>query len=164
MGRDAPPRVRIVGAVPEEAYRGSLEDDGFYTPLIKDHSLEKIRVHNYYVALFTTSMKAHWPQRAYLGLYSGPGRARVESTGEIIETTAMSAFRPRFPFTKYIFVDSDPRCIEALRGRIGALHEEHDVTLLESDVTEAVPQITTRAPTASRASTASLIGPAVLSK
>lgn len=127
--------------MPEEAYRGGLEDDGFYAPLIKEHSVEKIRVHNYYVTLFTTSMKARWPQRAYLGLYSGPGRARVESTGEIIETTAMSAFRPRYPFTKYIFVDSDPRCIEALRGRIGALHEEHDVTLIESDVTEAVPQI-----------------------
>ena len=25
-----------------------LEDDGLYTPSIKDHSLEKIRLHNYY--------------------------------------------------------------------------------------------------------------------
>lgn len=26
-----------------------LEDDGYYTPTIRRHSLEKIRLHNYYV-------------------------------------------------------------------------------------------------------------------
>ena len=127
--------------MPGEPFLGGLEDDGLYTPKIKPHSVEKIRVHNYYLALFTTSMKVRWPQRAYLGLYSGPGRARIEGTGEIIETTAMSAFRPRHPFTNYIFVDSDPRCIEALKGRIGALPGEHDVTLIEADVCDAVPRI-----------------------
>lgn len=125
----------------DETYLKDLEDDGFYTPQIKQHSVEKIRVHNYYLALFTTSMKTRWPQRAYLGLYSGPGRARIEATGEIIETTAMSAFRPRFPFTKYIFVDDDPRCIEALERRVAALPDQHDVTLIRADVTEAVPHI-----------------------
>jgi three-Cys-motif partner protein len=127
--------------VADELYRGALADDGLYTPIIKQHSVEKIRVHNYYLALFTTSMKAHWPQRAYLGLYSGPGRARLEGTGEIVETTAMSAFRPRSPFTKYIFVDNDPRCIEALEGRIAALPDKHDVSLIPADVKDALPQI-----------------------
>lgn len=111
-------------------YLSGLADDGLHTPSIKLHSVEKIRVHNYYVSLFTTAMKDHWPQRAYLGLYSGPGRALVEPTGEVIETTAMSAFRPRFPFTKYIFVDNDERCIEALSGRIDALDREFDVSLI----------------------------------
>lgn len=118
-----------------------LEDDGFYTPEIKRHSLEKIRLHNYYVALFTTSMKDRWPQRAYLGLYSGPGRARLSGTGEIVETTALSALRADYPFTKYIFVDNDPRCVEALNGRIAALSAGHDVTIIERDVNEAVPDI-----------------------
>lgn len=122
-------------------YLAGLADDGLYTPSIKPHSVEKIRVHNYYVSLFTTAMKDHWPQRAYLGLYSGPGRASVESTGEVIETTAMSAFRPRFPFTKYIFVDNDERCIEALSGRIEALESDFDVSLIHADVEHAVPQI-----------------------
>lgn len=124
-----------------EAFRRGLADDGFYTPEIKHHSLEKIRVHNYYLDLFTTSMRSHWPQRAYLGLYSGPGRARMEATGEIIETTALSAFRQRFPFTKYIFVDNDSRCIESLRGRIAALPDQQDVTLIHADVTEALPRV-----------------------
>lgn len=124
-----------------ENFLAGLEDDGFYTPSIKEHSVEKIRVHNYYVSLFSTSMKDRWPQRAYLGLYSGPGRARVEGTGDIIETTAMSAVRTRFPFTKYIFVDSDPRCIEALEGRIAVLPERPDATLIRADVSAAVPEV-----------------------
>jgi len=122
-------------------YRRGLEDDGFYTPSIKPHSIEKIRVHNYYVSLFTTSMKDHWPQRAYVGLYSGPGRAQVDSTGEIIETTAMSAFRPKYPFTKYIFVDNDKRCVDALDGRISALEHDLDVGLIHADVETATPKI-----------------------
>ncbi|MEE9132306.1 MAG: hypothetical protein V3U13_01980 [Gemmatimonadota bacterium] len=75
-----------------------LEDDGLYTPSVKRHSLRKIEVHNYYVSLFSTAMSNQWPQRAYLGLYSGAGRARVAETDEIVETTVMSAFRVRDPF------------------------------------------------------------------
>ncbi len=118
-----------------------LEDDGLYTPSVKRHSLRKIEIHNYYVSLFSTAMNNQWLQRAYLGLYSGAGRARVAETDEIVETTVMSAFRVRDPFTKYIFVDNDRRCIEALEGRISALDDEHDVSLIRRDVCEAVPEI-----------------------
>ncbi len=123
-----------------EFLRG-LVDDHHYTPDIKTHSLEKIRLHNYYARLFSSSMKDKWPQRAYVGLYSGAGRARIEETGEIIETTAMSVFRLRHPFTKYIFVDHDPRCIGALKNRIATLGHQHDVTLLERNVRDGVADI-----------------------
>lgn len=129
-----------------EDLRRGLEDDGLYTPKIKAHSLKKIRIHDYYVSVFSTSMKKRWPQRAYLGLYSGPGRAEIEYTGEIVETTALSALRMKYPFTKYIFVDNDPRCIEALAGRIAALPRDHDVELIQADVTEATPQILSAMP------------------
>jgi three-Cys-motif partner protein len=127
-----------------------LPDDGHFTPTIKQHSVRKIELHNYYVSLFTTSMKDRWPQRAYLGLYSGAGRARLEETGEILETTALSALRVRYPFTKYIFVDHDPRCIDALRARIATLHESHDVSLIQRDLNEAVPDIIAAMPPFSR--------------
>lgn len=123
-----------------------LADDHLYTPRIKQHSLEKIRLHNYYVSLFTRSMKHHWPQLAYLGLYSGAGRAVVEESGEIVETSALSAVRIDSPFTKYIFVDKDPRCIEALSARIAAVPGQHDVTLINKDVVEAVSDIKTAMP------------------
>ena len=118
-----------------------LEDDGFYTPSIKEHSLRKIRLHNYYVRLFSTAMKTKWPQRAYLGLYSGAGRATVEETGEIVATTAVSAIQMPDPFTKYIFVDNNPKCITALRARVDALGGDRDISVIESDVAEAVPEI-----------------------
>ena len=123
------------------AITGGLEDDGLYTPTVKAHSLQKIRLHNYYMSLFSTAMKRKWPQRAYLGLYSGAGRARLQENREIIETTAMGAIRVRDPFTKYIFVDNDPRCIEALRGRLNVLDQDYDVSFIERDVAEAVPEI-----------------------
>ena len=118
-----------------------LEDDGLYTPPIKEHSLRKIRAHNYYVRLFTTAMKNKWPQRVYLGLYSGSGRARVSGTNEIVPTTAISALQVPDPFTKYIFVDNNPDCIAALEARIGALGGDYDVSLINKNVSEAVPAI-----------------------
>ena len=123
-----------MGAALEDGLRG-LEDDELYTPLIKDHSLEKIRLHNYYVRLFSTGMKNKWRQRAYLGLYSGPGRARMK-TGEIVATTAISALQVPDPFTKYIFVDNNPKCIETLKARVRALDGDHEVSFVKRDVSE----------------------------
>jgi three-Cys-motif partner protein len=118
-----------------------LEDDGLYTPTIKEHSLEKIRRHNYYAEMFATGMRKKWPQLAYIGLYSGAGRARLERSGEIVETTAVSALRLPDPFTKYIFVDSDERCTDALKGRIATLPSRHDVSILPGDVHGVVPLV-----------------------
>ena len=121
-------------------FRG-LKDDGLYTSSIKEHSLRKIELHNAYVSLFSRAMKNIWPQRAYVGLYSGPGRGRLAGTGEIVTTTPLAAVQVSDPFTKYIFVDNDPRCIEALEARIHALDRDYDMSCIEEDVSEAVPEI-----------------------
>lgn len=118
-----------------------MEDDGHYLPEIGAHSLEKLRRHNYYAGIFSKAMAEKWTHRVYIGLYSGAGRARLRSTGEIVETSAMSVLRQEVPFTKYIFVDSDPRCIEALGQRISALERDRDVTLIQRPVNDAVPDI-----------------------
>lgn len=125
----------------DELLRRGLDDDGLFAPTIKEHSLEKIRIHNYYVSMFTTAMREHWDQLAYVGLFSGAGRAQLSETTEYVETSAMGALRLRFPFTKYIFVDSDSRCIGALEQRIRALPSSHDITLLHRDVSTAVPDV-----------------------
>ena len=118
-----------------------LEDDGLYTPSIKEHSLRKIEAHDYYVSLFATAMKNKWPQRAYLGLYSGAGRARVSGTNKIVPTTAIAALQVPDPFTKYIFVDNNPDCIAALEARVAALGGDYDVSFIKKDVSEAIPAI-----------------------
>ncbi|SOD03289.1 three-Cys-motif partner protein [bacterium JGI 053] len=118
-----------------------MEEDGHYRPEIKAHSLEKHRRHNYYAALFSKAMHRRWANRAYIGLYAGAGRALVKPGGELVETSALAVFRQEVPFTKYIFVDSDRRCIEALDARIRALPSAFDVTLISTDVNDAVPEI-----------------------
>ncbi len=127
-----------------------LQDDGLYLPTIKEHSLEKMARHDYYANLFSTGTKRSWHQRAYLGLYSGAGRARIESTGEIVETTAMSVLRLKTPFTKYIFVDEDQDCTEALNVRMQSLSTVFDISLLTGDVNELIPQIRAALPRYSR--------------
>lgn len=134
----------------DERFVRVVEDDGLYTPSIKQHSIRKIRLHNHYIALFSRATKKKWPQRAYLGLYAGAGRARVEETAEVIETSAISALRVSDPFTKYIFVDNKSDCIDALETRITALGSDHDVSYIESDVSEAIPEIVKVMPTYSR--------------
>jgi three-Cys-motif partner protein len=118
-----------------------LVPDGDYEPEIAEHSLGKIRRHNYYASLFSKAMSAKWKNRVYIGLYAGAGRARLRETNELLETSAISVFKQEVPFTKYIFVDEDPRCIKALRHRIGALGGGFDVTLIEGNVNQAVDEV-----------------------
>lgn len=133
-----------------DGFLRNLTDDGLYLPSIKEHSLEKIHRHNYLARMFATGTKYRWPQRAYIGLYSGAGRARVESTGEIVETTALSVFRLPDPFTKYIFVDSDLQCTQALKKRIAALPGQHDPEIILGDANEQVGSVLKALPRFSR--------------
>jgi three-Cys-motif partner protein len=119
----------------------SLAPDGLYTPEIARHSLEKIRRHNYYAALFGKAMAKKWRHRVYVGLYAGAGRARLKDTGDIVETSALGVIRQEAPFTKYIFVDANPKCLSALKQRIEALPGDFDVTLIQETVNNSVAQI-----------------------
>ena len=124
--------------------------DQWYTPEIKRHSLEKIRLHNRYAAIFAAAMAGKWPQLAYVGLYSGAGHARVSGTNDTVETSALAVLRQPIPFTDYIFVDSDPRCVEALRHRAAALTGAARVTLIESDVNASASLVRGALPAFSR--------------
>jgi len=122
----------------EQALR-NLSDDGLHTPDIAAHSLEKIRRHNYFAEEFANSMKGKWARLVYLGLYSGSGRARLEGTGEILETTALSALR--LPFTDYVFVDNDIRCVDALKVRSRLVAPEKSPIILLGDVDSRVADV-----------------------
>lgn len=118
-----------------------MERDGLHLPEIADHSLEKLRRHNFYAALFSKAMARKWPNRVYIGLYSGAGKAILRRTQQIVETSALAVFRQEVPFTKYIFVDADQRCTDALGQRIAAVPGTFDVTLIQKNVNDAVPEI-----------------------
>lgn len=127
-----------------------VRDDGLYTPDIKLHSIEKIRLHNRYARIFATSMRSKWPQLAYVGLYSGGGHARISGTDEIVETSALSVLRQPDRFTDYIYVDYDQRCVEALRTRSEPLRAGARLSVIEADVNESVEQLRRALPTFSR--------------
>ena len=74
----------------------------------------------------------------------------MEDTGEIVATTAISALQVPDPFTNYIFVDNDPKCIAALEARVRALGGDSDVSFIKEDVSDAVPAIVRRMPRFSR--------------
>jgi len=124
----------------------NLEPDGLYLPTIKPHSIEKIVRHNYYARVFATAMKDKRPQRAYIGLYCGAGRAQLEGTGEIVETSALGALRLPDPFTHYIFVDRDPRCTEALEKRAAEINPGVEIKVITGDVNEVVDDVTAALP------------------
>jgi three-Cys-motif partner protein len=127
-----------------------LEPDGLYQHTIKVHSIDKIIRHNFYARVFATAMKNSWPQRAYIGLYAGPGRAEIEGTGEIVETSPLGALRLPDPFTHYVFVDNDSQSTAALSRRITAASPLANATILEGDVNEKVSEITRALPRFSR--------------
>ncbi|MGH7929728.1 MAG: three-Cys-motif partner protein TcmP, partial [Candidatus Binatia bacterium] len=92
-------------------------------------------------ALFGKSMAKKWHHRVYIGLYAGAGRAALKDTGEIVETSALGVIRQEAPFTKYIFVDADPKCLGALEERIEAVPGEFDVSFIRETVNDSVAQV-----------------------
>lgn len=125
-------------------------DDGLYTPDIKRHSVEKIQLHNLYARIFATAMRKKWPQLAYVGLYSGSGRARLSGTNDIVETSAIAVLRQPDRFTDYIYVDHDQQCVEALNTRVRALNVSAHITVIRGDVNESVGLVRDALPVYSR--------------
>ena len=123
-----------------------VPDDGLYTPEIKQHSLEKIRLHNRYARIFATAMHKKWPQLAYVGLYAGAGHARIAKEGSVIETSALSVLRQPDRFTHYVFVDHNRLCVEALAERVAALHEGAQIKIIEADVNADIGAIRSALP------------------
>ena len=135
-----------------------VEDDGLYLPEISDHSLRKIRVHNRYARMFTTAMRSKW-DLAYVGLYSGAGRALVKQTGEIVETSALSALRQPHPFAKYIFVDREQKCTDALTARWPRVASGANVEVIQKDVNASIAEVRKRLPVSRRLLTFCFIDP-----
>lgn len=62
---------------------------------------------------------------AYVDLYCGPGRARIDETGEMVDGSPLVAFRSAArhgdQFTDFHIVDREPALVEAARARLEKL-------------------------------------------
>lgn len=135
-----------------------VSDDGLYTPTIGEHSLKKIHLHNRYCRMFTTAMREKW-EMAYVGLYCGAGRARVKTTGQIVETSALGAIRQPHRFSKYIFVDKESNCTNALAKRWPLIAPDADVEIVNRDVNASADDVRRMLPTTKRLLTFSFVDP-----
>lgn len=118
-----------------------FEPDGHHLQSIKQHSLDKLELHNYYAEIFAASMRYRWPNLVYVGLYSGAGAAEVEGTDRIVMTSALSVLTQDPGFNRYIFVDHEAQCIEALAERVKVLALEDRVKLIDEDVNASVKSV-----------------------
>ncbi len=127
-----------------------VEPDGLYVPTIKPHSLSKIHLHNRYARIMATAMRDKWERRAYVGLYSGAGYAKLDKTEEIYETSALAVFRQPDLFTDYVFVDRNPLCTSALDSRIARISPGANCSVLAGDVNGSIDKVLAKLPMHSR--------------
>lgn len=92
---------------------------------------DKLYYFRRYCNIFNTAMRYKWRSRAYIDLFSGPGKCLVEGTGEEIDGSPIVALTCRVPFTHYFFNDRDPAAIGALRARTQASYSVPIVFLCE---------------------------------
>jgi three-Cys-motif partner protein len=122
-----------------------VSDDGLLTASIKAHSLQKLRKHAYFVGIFARAVKRKIRQRCYIGICTGPRRAEVQETGDIVETSPIHALRVADSFSKYILCDENLEAVRVLRKRVEAIEEElgstFDVEYVVGDANERVAQI-----------------------
>lgn len=123
-----------------------FQPDGQYLPTVKLHSVDKLKLHNYYAAIFAGGMSKQWPNLVYMGLYSGAGAARIEGTNRVVMTSALSVLTQAVKFTHYVFVDEDPKCIDALRVRTERLQMAERVTLIPKNVNASLDDLISALP------------------
>jgi len=122
------------------------EDDRLPCPEVGGWAEDKYKLVGLYDRLFSTGMKNKWPTRVYIDLYSGPGFVRVRGTGRMLAGSPLLALGVLDPFDKYIFCESDPELLGALRSRVYRYSTTADATFICGDCNERIEEICANIP------------------
>lgn len=122
-------------------YCVAVEDDGLTTCDVGAWVEEKYRRVGMYCELFATGMKAKWGTRVYIDQFAGPGHSRTRGTDRILLGSPLIALTLPDPFDRYIFCESDPEALSALRRRVARRSPSADVRFVPGDVNEAVQDV-----------------------
>lgn len=128
----------------------NLPDDGLVTPTVGDWAEEKYQLIRCYADIFSTSMKDKWEHRVYLDLFSGPGRVHIRESRRIIPATPLLVTDLRFPFSRYVFCETDHEKLSALQQRLSRTAREIDGAFVEGDTNDNATQIVELIPKPSR--------------
>jgi hypothetical protein len=95
----------------------------------------------HYARMFARSMKAKWDCRAYLELFSGPGRALVKGTRRIIDTAPLRVLMLAPGFDLHVCSEIDRVALEALESRCRSLKPDAQWVFVLGDVNETWPTL-----------------------
>ena len=107
----------------------------------KEHGINKLLVIDGYINRFITSMRNRgWRELYYIDLFAGPGK-NIFPKDVVTLGSPLVALTARHSFTKYRFVEFDPKNCEALRTRADESEHRENVVVLQGDCNYAVDDI-----------------------
>jgi len=85
---------------------------------IGEWSLKKYDLIKHYTEIFSTGMSKKWPNRIYIDLFCGTGRAQVREIKKDAETSPILALMVKKRFSQYIFCEIDEKRLNSLKTRV----------------------------------------------
>jgi len=67
---------------------------------------------------YTNEVSKNFKKYYYIDAFAGPGKNRIEETGEKIDGSPLIALKMKPPFTNYVFTEIDSDCYHALCNRV----------------------------------------------
>lgn len=123
-----------------------VTQDDFFTPLVREWSLEKYKMVGSYCDIFTNGMKEKWNQLIYIDLFAGAGYAKVKESNKTYLNSALLAMSIPTPFTKYILCEQDQERFAALSLRVKRDFSHLNVKLIKGDSNVNVTNIINEIP------------------
>ena len=123
-----------------------LGSDGLPILVQGSWSKDKLYFVSYFSSIFNGGMKDIWQTRAYVDLFSGPGRCKDRETGTEYDGSPLNALQCPTPFTHLFFNDINDKFVEALKERQGRLRPQASIEYLNSDCNLAAKQIAEQIP------------------
>ena len=99
-----------------------------------------------YAEIFSTGMKNRWETRVYLDLFSGAGHAILKDDRRRVLTSPLLALNVPDRFSKYVFCDQNPKCIDALQQRASRVAPDTKISYVAGDANERTEEIVREIP------------------
>lgn len=115
-------------------------DDGLELPEVGRWAKRKYHFFARYLQIFSTGMKNRYPQRHFIDLFAGAGKAKLRNTGEIVLTSSLLAATVPDPFTRIHLCELNTSRFNALNARIDRLGFEK-AQLVNADANQAIGTI-----------------------
>lgn len=125
-----------------------IGSDGYLALEVGPWAKEKLFYIQRYCEIFNKGMKNKWSVRAFIDVFAGSGRCRIEETGEEIDGSSLVALRCKVPFTHYFFNDSNRDAIESLRSRVSSFASA-DISLFNEDCNDVIKDLRSKLPSGS---------------